>query len=120
MGELKPCPACGSENVSPELPDDMTWIECDDCWHTDILENWQSDDRKESKISQRFTQLRTELDRMTAAVIRKHEIHTSGPMQGDGYFCTHCHKHNGGHLDDCPVKDARKIRVKYGFDKEGG
>ena len=50
--------------------------------------------------------MRAELDRTTAAVL------SGGP------FCRHCPRHNGKHNDDCPVPDAHKIRVKYGFDKK--
>ena len=52
------------------------------------------------------TQLRAELDRMTAAVL------SGGP------FCRHCPRHNGKHNYDCPEPEARAIREKYGFDKK--
>jgi hypothetical protein len=67
--KLKTCPACGSCNVSPELPGDVTWIECDDCWHTDTFENWQSDERVVSPATKRAAAYKEQRDRLVEAVL---------------------------------------------------
>jgi hypothetical protein len=42
-------------------------------------------------------------------VVEKHKRHTSGPMEGDGYYCIYCHVRNGLHMDDCPVLEAEEL-----------
>jgi hypothetical protein len=62
------------------------------------------------------SQLRAELDRMTAAVATEHSYWDEG-----GRRCVHCKVFLSypadEHKNDCPVRDAEAIRAKYGFDK---
>lgn len=65
------------------------------------------------------TELRAELDRMTAAVIDTPYFKWSNNRQE--FVCRHCVKGwlgtNEEHDEKCRITEARAIRVKYGFDK---